>query len=177
MVYLDLLPASAAVNVAATAFAIEFETGTIIPLLAAPISTYAIFWGKSVAALALGSALAWTGQGLLWGLYRPLVGLPWPLGGGETAALIAIAPLILLPPIAAAILMGSRARRVRAAQAGISLVSVPLVIGSVFLAIRLRSITLASTWTELLAWAAIAALLITIGVRGWNREELLARLR
>ncbi len=177
LIYLDVLPASAAVNVAATAFAVEFESGTIVPLLATPIATAAIFWGKCLASLALGSVLAWLGQGLLWALYRPLIGIPWPLGAEETTALVALAPVFMLPPIAASILMGSRAQRVRAAQAGISLVSIPLVVGSVFLAIRLRSATLASSWPELLGWAVLAMLLIALGVRRWNREELLARLR
>lgn len=169
------VPMMMAVQGLAASFALEFEAGTLVPLLAAPVATLAIFWGKLTAALVTGVSMGWLSQGAFALFFRPVTGVSWPLGIEQVVLAGGFIVFAGLPLFAIAILLASRTRRVRVAQSSTSLVLLPFFVAVLFLGYRAASpavIVLATVGT---AWLAIAVFLIALAARMWNREELLSR--
>lgn len=173
-VYTGVLPLNFGMALAAGSFASEFESGTIVPLLASPAHTTHIFMGKLLAALAAGIGLAWFSQALLFGLFGPLVGRPWPLGGPLTAVMAAGVPILVFPLVACAMVLGSRARQVKTAQANGTLAFLAVLAIVLLLTWRRPPVTPAVIAAGLVGWVTAGCVLLGIGIRRWDREELLS---
>lgn len=171
---MGIMPLSAAMAAAATAFAGEFEAGTIIPLLASPVSTSAIFGGKFLSALVSGVALGWCAQGALFALFTPITDRPWPLGLAATLIFPAAVPVFILPFVAGAMALGSRARRVKTAQTNSSLAFIAILSAVLFVAFRRPAIGVPVIAWAAAGWLAFGGVLLAAGIRLWDRENVLS---
>lgn len=172
-VYTGVLPLNFGMALAAVSFASEFESGTIIPLLASPAHTAHIFSGKLIAALAAAIGLAWFSQGLLLSLFGPVVGRPWPLGASTTAWSAAVVPILVFPLVTLAMVLGSRARSAKAAQVNGTLAFLAVLAIVLLLSWRRPPITPALVGAAAAAWIIAGFGLLGVGIRRWDREELL----
>lgn len=173
--YTGILPLNFSMGMAALSFASEFESGTIVPLLAAPVRTSAIFAGKLLAALAAGIGLAWFSQGLLFGLFSPILNRPWPVPSSVTLLMAAGVPVLAFPLVAMTMVLGSRARQARTAQANSTLAFLAVLAVSLLIAWRRPPLTPPVVAAAALGGLAGGAVLLAVGMRLWDREELLSR--
>lgn len=169
------MPMGSAMLGAATSFALEFEAGTLIPLLATPVPTWAIFRGKLAVALTTGVSLGWLAQAVFVLSFQAITGFHWPLPLLHTALMAAIVGLGGVPLVAAATLVGSRVRRVRPAQQFASLIFLPVFIAVLTAAYRVSSASVTVFTSVALLWLMAGVVLIVLGERTWEREELLSR--
>lgn len=169
------LPLMLAVPGVAVSFAVEFEAGTLVPLIAAPVPTWAIFWGKLAAAMVTGISLGWLALGAFVLLFQPVTGLPWPLGSIQVALMSALIAFASLPLLAAAIVLASRVRQVRAAAQSTSLFMFPVYVAVLLIGYRVSAAPLIAIVAVAGGWLLAALVFIGLGVRTWNREELLSR--
>jgi ABC-type transport system involved in multi-copper enzyme maturation permease subunit len=174
-VQVGVLPLIVSMGIASTSFASEVESGTIVPLLASPARTSAIFGGKLVAAMSTGVALAWLAQGLLYLLFSPVVGRPWAVPSGLTLLVAASVPVSMFPLVALTMVVASRARRVRTAQTNSNLASLAVLVIATLVTLRRPMLTLALVAAVGVAWTIGGAVLLAVGIRMWDREELLSR--
>jgi ABC-type transport system involved in multi-copper enzyme maturation permease subunit len=170
---MGIMPLSAAMAAAATSFATEFEAGTIIPLLAAPAPTSAVFWGKFLSAFITGVSLGWFAQGAFLVLFSPLTQRAWPVSASATFLISAAIPVFTLPFVAGAMALGSRARRVKAAQTNSSLAFVVILAAVLLVVFRRPPISASLIAWAVAGWLGFGVLLLTIGIRLWDREEVL----
>lgn len=169
------MPVWMAVGGASVSFAAEFEAGTLVPLLAAPVPTRGIFWGKFAAYWLTGIGLTSLSQGVFILLFRPVSGLSWPLHPAQSAIVAGALLCASVPLLAAAIVLASRTRQVRAAQTGIAAFMLPAQLAAVLLAFRVSSTTPITVVAAGTAGLVLSVVLVAVGARMWNREELLGR--
>lgn len=173
--YTGILPLNFGMAMAAGSFASEFESGTLIPLLASPARTAHLFAGKLLAALFAAISLAWFSQGLLFGLFGPIVGRTWPLAQPLTGLIAAGVPILVFPLIALTMVLGSRARNTKTAQANGTLAFLAVLAMVLLLSWRRPPLTPAVIGAAAAAWAIAGVGLLGVGIRRWDREELLGR--
>ncbi|MGH2348990.1 MAG: ABC transporter permease [bacterium] len=174
-VQVGVLPLIVSMGIASTSFAAEFESGTIVPLLASPARTSGIFYGKLVAALSTGVGLAWLAQGLLFVLFNPVVGRPWAVPSGLTLMLAAGVPVAMFPLVVLTMVVASRATRVRTAQTNSNLASLAVLVVATLVTLRRPMLTLAVVAAAGAIWTICGIALLAAGIRRWDREELLGR--
>jgi ABC-type Na+ efflux pump permease subunit len=177
LLVVGVLPAFAAVGIAAGQFAGEKERGILTPLLASPASNLAIFAGKVLGAVipplmyAAAAELVYTaGVAVLLGPVA-LGLLPAPLG----VATVLLVPAVTCFAAVVASLISSRVRTFNAAQQLGGLALMP-VWGLVFaLAARLREVGPAALFAAVVALLLLDAALTALAAATWRREEVLAQ--
>jgi len=171
-----VFPYIAGLQSALTAFIGEREHGTLGPLLATPLNNVSIFAGKLLGAAYVPS-LATSAVGLTAFLLLYLRG---SASGGlkivPHATLIEMIALSLIAGFAMVVfglLLGSKAKSVRGAQAITTVVVLPVVFGVQLLA------TVVLNHSAWFAWGVMLVLILAIvaslwlSARVWNREEAL----
>lgn len=172
-----LLPATAAVGIAAGQFAGEKEQGSLAPLLASPASNVAIFGGKVLAAIIPALLFSAFAEAVYLGGIAVTIGadrlrlLPPAL----SLAMLGLVPAVALFAATVASLISSRVRTFNTAQQLGGLVLLPLW-GALFsLAFKLQD------WGTWALFAAVATLfaadvaLTLLAAATWRREEVLAQ--
>jgi ABC-type transport system involved in multi-copper enzyme maturation permease subunit len=174
LLYFGLLPGVPAAVLAADAIAGERERRTLPTLLASPIRESTLLFGKWLAAVAYGGAIA------LLALVLALIVVTWTVGAFAPSPVLVIGALAA--GLASAALMASvtvivsmMVSAARAAQQIASVLSMLLILGGARLAVALG---LVPTWPLLFATAgtaiAIAFAVLIVGQSLFRRERLVS---
>ena len=175
---LILVPVVAATALATHAVIGEKQAKALEPLLATPISTVELLAAKSLTPFLFALALTWLAAALYIGgiLLVAEPGVWRTILGARTAIMfLLLAPLVELATLQVSVIVSSRANDPRSAQQLTSLLILPITV--VFIAQLIGSFVLTTGWL-LAGCAAVATvnlLLLTIGVRIFERETILTR--
>jgi ABC-2 type transport system permease protein len=174
-----LLGSLIAVMVTADAIAGEKERRTIETLLATPISDQEIFAGKLLAGV-IPAILIGYGGGLIFFVTARLVSGAAPI---PVAPLLATVRIILagVPVVAAllaalGVIISSRCGTVTTATQLSTFASMPIFGLVVYLGVRMSRWSLPELLTLLIGLLAALVLLLRLGARALDREEIVARL-
>jgi ABC-2 type transport system permease protein len=177
LLFVGLLPSSAAVGIAAGQFAGEREQGSLTPLLASPAANAAIFGGKVLGAVLpaiLFSIVACAGY----------LGEVAAVTGAETLRLLppalTVAMLLLVPAYAIfaagiASLISSRVRTFNSAQQISGLAILPVMFALFGLTFKMQDWGAGGLFIAVGAVLALDVVLIVLSGGTWRREEALAR--
>jgi ABC-type Na+ efflux pump permease subunit len=170
-----VFPYIAGLQAALTAFVGEREHGTLGPLLATPLANVSIFAGKLLGAAYVPS-LATSAIGLIafMSFLRGKPSDPLKIVSHSTfAETVALSLIAGFTMVVLGLLLGSKAKSVRGAQAITAVVVFPVIFGVQVLA---QLVLNRNAW---LAWGVMLGLVVAIVVglavsaRAWNREEAL----
>jgi uncharacterized membrane protein SpoIIM required for sporulation/ABC-type transport system involved in multi-copper enzyme maturation permease subunit len=173
MMIVGFFPISFSLVIALETFVGEKERHSLEPLLASPLSNAELYWGKTLAAMIpplLASYL---------GLTVYLIGLHFFVGWSPPFPLLALVLLLTtteaLVMVSAAVVISSQTTSVRAANILASFVIIPMAI-----LIQGESVLLFWAHYGVLWWITAALmivnlLLVRMGIRLFDREELLGR--
>jgi ABC-2 type transport system permease protein len=131
MLLFMLMPLAIPVTIASYSIVGEKTTRTLEPVLATPISTYALLGGKALAAVLPAILASWSGFGIF------VVGVVVIAGGGGLLAgilnslwllaIFVVGPLLALAAVSVAVMVSSRANDPRVAEQLSMLVILPLL--------------------------------------------------
>jgi ABC-2 type transport system permease protein len=130
MFYLLLIPASLPVYIAAHSIIGEKETKTLEPLLATPISTWELLFGKSVAATVPPILLTWLSFAILLvglKLIAPPVVFTYGARGVWIVGMLLFSPLLAFLSVLVGVIVSSRINDPRAAQQIAGIFVIPLI--------------------------------------------------
>jgi len=173
LLIVGFFPISFSLVIALETFVGEKERRSIEPLLSMPITDLELYLGKMLSATALplmGSLLGITVY--LLGLYRSLGYLP----SAELLAQILVLTIVeALVMVSGAVVVSSQTTSVRAANLLASFIIIPMA-----LLIQAESVVMfwgdiAGLWLIALGLLVVMVILIRMGVRTFNREEILGR--
>jgi len=174
-----LLGSLVAVMITADAIAGEKERRTIETLLATPASDMEIFAGKLLAGLVPAIAIGYAG-GLIYVVAERVTagGVSMPPAAFLVTARIILGGVPLVAAILAAlgVVISARCSTVTAATQLSSFASMPIFGLLVYAAFRVSAWSLAQLGLLALAMLAVLALLLRLGARALDREEIVARL-
>lgn len=171
LLLVGFLPVSVSLVIALESFAGEKERMSLEPLLATPLSDLQLYLGKMVAALAL-PLMAGTVGIAFYLLILPIEARPSPLTLLQVFLLTIGKALVM---VSAAVIVSSQTTSVRAANLLSSFIIVPIS-----LLLQQESLLLLQSgnqilWYILLFLLVANVMLIRMGIRLFNREELLGR--
>lgn len=174
-----MMPLMVPVTIAAYSIVGEKVTRSLEPLLATPISTTKLLLGKGLAAALPGIIAAWVSYGLfLIGarifavsdrVFNIFVNPMW------LVAMLVLAPLLTIMAVNVGIIVSSRTSDPRAAEQLGSLIILPLMIlfiGPMAGFIQLNSTTF---WISALITLIADGVLVYLGVKLFQRENILTR--
>jgi uncharacterized membrane protein SpoIIM required for sporulation/ABC-type transport system involved in multi-copper enzyme maturation permease subunit len=173
MMIVGFFPISFSLIIALETFVGEKERHSLEPLLATPLSNAELYWGKTLAAMIPPLLASYVGLAVY------LVGLYFYVGWSPPLPLLALVLLLTtteaLVMVSAAVVISSQTTSVRAANILASFVIIPMAI-----LIQLESILLFWAHYGILWWITFALmivnlLLVRMGIRLFDREELLGR--
>jgi ABC-type transport system involved in multi-copper enzyme maturation permease subunit len=173
MMIVGFFPISFSLVIALETFVGEKERSSLEPLLATPLTNGELYWGKTMAAMILPLGAAYLG------LTVYLIGLYFALDWMPSAELLSVVVMLTgaeaLVMVSAAVVISSQTTSVRAANILASFVIIPM-------ALLVQAVSIIMFWADYgVLWWFIAALvaanllLVRMGVRLFNREELLGR--
>ncbi len=170
--FVTFLPATFSLVLALESFVGEKERGTLEVLLAAPLRDREIYAGKALAVLAVSLTLSLGGLTLYSLLAFPgLVVVPW-----QVLVVLAVTTVCeVLVMVSGAVMISMRARTMRAANVMASLVILPVASMLQIEAGLVVVDQVAYLWYFASAFAVIAFALTRMGLKGFNREAMLAR--
>jgi ABC-2 type transport system permease protein len=172
-----LLPSSAAIGSACGQFAGEKEQGNLTPLLASPASNIAIFGGKVLGAALPALFFSVVAELAYLGTMTVVVGparlrlIPVALA----IAMLALVPIVTTCAATVASLVSSRVRTFNAAQQISGLLTVPIWVLIIGLAVKLQDWGVPLLIATVVGLAALDIILVVISARTWRREEVLAQ--
>lgn len=170
-----VFPYIAGLQAALTAFVGEREHGTLGPLLATPLANISIFGGKLLGAAFI-PGLATSAIGFIAFAAR-LHGEPGdPFLVVKRAVLIEMIALSLVAGfamVAVGLLLGSKSKSVRGAQAITAVVVFPVIFGVQLLATTVLSHSAMFAWSLLVGIIVLIVLGLVFASRVWKREEAL----
>jgi len=177
LLYFLVLPVLIPVTLGVYSVVGEKEQGTLEPLLATPISDLQLFLGKSVVVVIPSLILTWAVFGLflaatsfLFGsVPRPITSLPWLL------SIFVLSPLLSLFAALVAMIISSRSADSRAAYQFASLAVVPGIIPLIVYSARLTAVDLKFVGIEGAILLALDVILLFLGIKIFQREEILTR--
>jgi uncharacterized membrane protein SpoIIM required for sporulation/ABC-type transport system involved in multi-copper enzyme maturation permease subunit len=173
LMIVGFFPISFSLVIALETFVGEKERHSLEPLLATPLTNAELYWGKTMAAVIPPLAASYVGLGVY------LIGLSLTLDWTPPFQLLGLVALLTtaeaLVMVSAAVVVSSQTTSVRAANILASFIIIPMA----FL-IQGESVILFWAQYEVLWWivaALVAAnmLLVRMGIRLFDREELLGR--
>jgi uncharacterized membrane protein SpoIIM required for sporulation len=173
LMIVGFFPISISLVIALETFVGEKERNSIEPLLTTPISDGELYLGKMLAAMILPL------MGSYLGITVYLVSLYWSMG--YVPSLNLLVPIVVLTTMQAlvmvsgAVVVSSHTTSVRAANLLASFILIPTA-----LLVQAESVIMFWARYEVLWWIAlglvvVALILVRMGVRIFNREEILAR--
>jgi uncharacterized membrane protein SpoIIM required for sporulation len=173
LMIVGFFPISISLVIALETFVGEKERNSIEPLLTTPISDGELYLGKMLAAMILPL------MGSYLGITVYLVSLYWSMG--YVPPLNLLVPIVVLTTMQAlvmvsgAVVVSSHTTSVRAANLLASFILIPTA-----LLVQAESVIMFWARYEVLWWIAlglvvVALILVRMGVRIFNREEILAR--
>lgn len=178
LLYFLILPVMIPVTLGVYSVVGEKEQGTLEPLLATPLSDLELFLGKSIVAVVPALLLTWAVFGLFLlaasriipgGIPEGVLGLPWLL------SVFALSPLMALFAALVAMIISSRSTDSRAAYQFAGLAAVPSLIPLIVYSARLTAVDLKFVGIEGGALLALNTALLILGIRLFQREEILTR--
>jgi ABC-2 type transport system permease protein len=170
-----ILPVLGAMSIATYSVVGEKTSRSLEPLLATPLTTGELFFGKSLAAAVPSVAGAWLTFGLFAGAVRVLGGprvAALAIDGAAWLTILLIGPLLALLAIGAGVLISARAKDPRSAQQVGSLLLLPVI---ALVAVQAAgAVLLSASWVLAGAavLAALGALFFRWGVRLFDRERI-----
>jgi uncharacterized membrane protein SpoIIM required for sporulation len=173
LMVVGFFPISVSLVIALESFVGEKERHSLEPLLAAPLSNLQLYLGKMLAATLPPLSASYLGIAVyLAGLY---VTLGWTAPGPLLAQILALTTVQAVVMVSAAVVISVQTTSVRAANLLASFVIIPM-------AMLVQGESLIMFWGryEVLWWVIgglilVNVLLVRMGVRLFNREELLGR--
>ncbi|MEJ2012759.1 MAG: stage II sporulation protein M [Anaerolineales bacterium] len=173
LMVVGFFPISISLVIALESFAGERERLSLEPLLATPLSDSQLYYGKMLASLVPPLSASYLGIGVyLAGLVLRLDWTPTPQLLGQILALTTIQAMVM---VSGAVVISSQTTSVRAANLLASFIIIPvaeLIIGESLIMFWGRYHIL---WWIVLALVLIVVVLIRMGLKLFNREELLGR--
>jgi uncharacterized membrane protein SpoIIM required for sporulation/ABC-type transport system involved in multi-copper enzyme maturation permease subunit len=173
MMIVGFFPISFSLVIALETFVGEKERHSLEPLLASPLSNAELYWGKTLAAMIPPLIASYLGLAVyLAGLYFFVAWTP-PLPLLALVLLLTTTEALVM--VSAAVVISSQTTSVRAANILASFVIIPMAI-----LIQLESVLLFWAHYGVLWWLTAALmivnlLLVRMGIRLFDREELLGR--
>ncbi len=173
LMVVGFFPISVSLVIALESFVGEKERHSLEPLLASPLSATELYMGKMLAAIAPPLAASYLGIGVyLTGLY---LSLDWLPDGRLLAQILALTTVQALVMVAGAVVVSTQTTSVRAANLLASFIIIPMA-----LLVQLESLVMFWARYDTLWWIIAGLLLVVVvlvrmGVRLFNREELLGR--
>ncbi|HJT37769.1 MAG TPA: ABC transporter permease subunit [Actinomycetota bacterium] len=170
-----VFPYIAGLQAALTSFIGEREHGTLGPLLATPLSNISIFAGKLLGAAYLpGLATSIIGFVAFVVRLRGTSGDPFRVVHHDTLIeMIALSLVAGFAMVALGLLLGSKSKSVRGAQAITAVVVFPVIFGVQLLALVVVNHTALFAWSILIGIVVVIVLGLIFASRVWNREEAL----
>lgn len=173
LMIVGFFPISFSLVIALETFVGEKERASLEPLLASPLTNAELYWGKTMAAMippVLASYLGLTVY--LIGLY---IGLRWLPDPELLVLIVLLTTAEALVMVSGAVIISSQTTSVRAANILASFIIIPMT-----LLVQAESFMMfwgnyAALWWVLAALLAVDAVLVRMGLRIFNREELLGR--
>lgn len=178
LLYFLILPVMIPVTLGVYSVVGEKEQGTLEPLLATPLSDLELFLGKSMVAVVPALFLTWAVFGLFLlaasqmipgGIPEGVLALPWLL------SMFALSPLMALFAALVAMIISSRSTDSRAAYQFASLAVVPCLIPLIVYSARFTAVDLKFVGIEGGILLALNAGLLFLGIKVFQREEILTR--
>lgn len=178
LLYFLILPVMIPVTLGVYSVVGEKEQGTLEPLLATPLSDLELFLGKSVVAVAPSLFLTWAVFGLFilaasfiipGGIPPGILTLPWLL------SIFGLSPLLALFAALVAMVISSRASDSRAAYQFAGLAVVPSLIPLIVYSVRLTTVDIKFVVMEGGILLALNLALLFLGIKIFQREEILTR--
>lgn len=178
LLYFLILPVMIPVTLGVYSVVGEKEQGTLEPLLATPLSDLELFLGKSLVAVVPGLFLTWGVFGLFLlasffmipgGIPSGVLTLPWLL------SIFALSPLLALFAALVAMIISSRSTDSRAAYQFAGLAVVPTLIPLIVYSARLTAVDLRFVAIEGGILLGVNAALLFLGIKLFQREEILTR--
>jgi uncharacterized membrane protein SpoIIM required for sporulation/ABC-type transport system involved in multi-copper enzyme maturation permease subunit len=173
LMIVGFFPISFSLVIALETFVGEKERHSLEPLLATPLTDGELYWGKALAAMIPPLCASYLG------LTVYLVGLYFSLGWTPSFELLSLIVLLTtveaLVMVSGAVVISSQTTSVRAANILASFVIIPMA-----LLVQAESVIMfwanyEPLWWLLAALVAVDVLLVRMGIRLFNREELLGR--
>jgi uncharacterized membrane protein SpoIIM required for sporulation/ABC-type transport system involved in multi-copper enzyme maturation permease subunit len=173
LMVVGFFPISISLVIALESFAGERERLSLEPLLATPLSDSQLYYGKMIASLVPPLSASYLGIGVyLTGLILRLRWTPAPQLLLQILALTTIQAMVM---VSGAVVISSQTTSVRAANLLASFIIIPvaeLIIGESLIMFWGRYHIL---WWIVLALALVVVVLVRMGLKLFNREELLGR--
>ena len=173
LLIVGFFPISFSLVIALETFVGEKERNSLEPLLSMPVSDGELYLGKMLAALLLPLSASYLGITIyLGGLYTTLKWLPQSALLGQVLLLTTVEALVM---VSGAVVVSSQTTSVRAANLLASFIIIPMA-----LLIQVESVLLfwgeyRVIWWIIVGLIVVALLLVRMGVRTFNREEILAK--
>ncbi len=173
LLVVGFFPMSFSLIIALETFVGEKERRSLEPLLGTPLTNTQLYFGKMLAALVPPLLASYLGMGVyLVSLYLNVGWKPEPELLAQTVLLTTVQGLIM---VAGAVIVSSQVTSVRAANLLASFIIVPMALLIQAEAAALFWGNHAGLWWLALALLITALILMRMGVRIFNREELMGR--
>lgn len=173
MLIVGFFPTSFSLVIALETFVGEKERNSLEPLLSMPISDGELYLGKMMGALVLPVVASTSGIAIyVCGLYFSLSYRPDPVLLLQVWLLTAMEALVM---VSAAVVISSQTTSVRAANLLASFVIIPMALLVQGEAVIFFSNGRAALWVVIAGLLVADAILVRMGVRIFNREEILGR--
>jgi uncharacterized membrane protein SpoIIM required for sporulation/ABC-type transport system involved in multi-copper enzyme maturation permease subunit len=173
MLIVGFFPTSFSLVIALETFVGEKERNSLEPLLSMPISDGELYLGKMMGALILPLVASTSGIAIyVGGLYFSLGYRPDPVLLLQVWLLTAVEALVM---VSAAVVISSQTTSVRAANLLASFVVIPMALLVQAEAVIFFSNGRAALWVVFAGLLVADAILVRMGVRIFNREEILGR--
>ncbi len=173
LMIVGFFPISFSLVIALETFVGEKERYSLEPLLATPLTNEELYWGKTMAAMIPPVLASYLGLIVyLIGLY---IGLRWLPDPELLALIVLLTTAEALVMVSGAVVISSQTTSVRAANILASFIIIPMT-----LLVQAESFMMfwgnyAALWWILAALLVVDAVLVRMGMRIFNREELLGR--
>jgi len=173
LMIVGFFPISISLVIALESFVGEKERHSLEPLLSSPLTDTELYIGKTLAAMLPPLLAAYLGIAVyLTGLAVSLGWYPSPILLIQILALTTIQALVM---VAGAVVISAQTTSVRAANLLASFIIIPMAILVQGESLIMFWAQYQALWWVIIGLALVTAILIRIGVRLFNREELLGK--
>ncbi|MBN1642818.1 MAG: stage II sporulation protein M [Anaerolineae bacterium] len=173
LMIVGFFPISFSLVIALETFVGEKERHSLEPLLATPLTNTELYWGKTMAAMIPPLISAYLGLAVyLTGL---LISLGWTPSLELLSLIVLLTTAESLVMVSGAVVISSQTTSVRAANILASFVIIPMALLVQAESLIMFYADFPPLWWILAALIAADALLVRMGIRLFNREELLGR--
>jgi uncharacterized membrane protein SpoIIM required for sporulation/ABC-type transport system involved in multi-copper enzyme maturation permease subunit len=174
LMVVGFFPISFSLIIALESFVGEKERNSIEPILSMPLSDLELYLGKMLSSLALPVLAAYLGLTVFL-VTRMLTTPPWIPPWDLAVLMYVLTTVEALVMVAGAVVVSSQTTSVRAANLLASFIIIPMA-----LLIQAESVVMFyaeyhALWWFVLALLVVAIIFIRMGVRNFNREEILSR--